>query len=382
LFYRGEIFVSYKMNGQLAQFFPFLLGLLCVACPKANFSGNKPVATATSDQPSGTVNETNETTGSTFPKNPDGSVTGSIKNNIPVNVTKPKNPSKECATDNYRALRIVFVIDNSGSMSPPPNLKPTDAQYTSGSDPALEKKTVRGANEKATNRQEAIYKIILNSLEKDDAAKKQNPEFIGTDIALAYFPKNANEDVAVSLAGSPPLSAAAMTPISGISNKAQFLESLWNLLSFTHQGQGRTPYLAALKEGKLLLKDSKKADDTRRDLFVFLTDGLPSDESPSLVRKAKDDLKDLDIVYLRLYDQKSGGDSTFKAGLKEGFLSSSILWARKPNNPDKYSSSEFEKYWKDLIAIPEYLTKNIIQVENSSAIQSSLGNIIGQFQKC
>jgi hypothetical protein len=344
-------------------------------CPKSNFSGGKPVQKPPSvASPSIPVPpEPDE------PQPPAVVTTGSVVPTDPK-VSPPTEPTKECFGE-HRALRIAFLVDNSASMSPSKNLSPGAKGYTSGTDPALAALSSRMKQERMTKRQDAIYKIVSDTLEKDAAAKAGNSIFVGSEIGMSYFPKNSFEDVAVRVSERPPLNLR-MNNLLNVSNKIEFLNQFWNTLDFTHVGDGRTPYLAALREAKELLKNGKSSSDTRRDMLVFLTDGLPSDESPSLVKAAKTELVDTDVVYLRLFDSAIANDDAFKVSIREAFLDENVKWGRKQDNVDKYTVQDFERYWSDLLAIPEAISSYKVAVSNTEQIKSTLGQIVNSYQKC
>jgi hypothetical protein len=314
-----------------------------------------------------------------------------------ANLQRPaKNPSVECGRT-HKAVRLALVVDTSLSMGastcasgplvPTRNPDGSSILELTGSDPARIGTTVRGKSECYTDRQNAVYSIIKRTADRDAEALKVNPTFIGSEVGIAHFPSGANGTASNTygkISENAPLKKA-MTNLSGEVINETFLNGVWGLLDKTHQmfSQG-TPYLAAISAGKDLLKTGRDPNDPRRDLLLLITDGLPTDQRPSLVKAARAELSDVDLIFVYMFDPlvaEAVRNEEARSKLKEAF-DGQFAWARNPGNTDGYGIGDFEKYWQDLIKLPAEIYTARVDVNEPGRLTQQLEKILEVVQKC
>jgi hypothetical protein len=95
-----------RIDVKVYTLFAPLVYVAFLGCPKSNFSGGKPIAKPTS-APSPAA-----------PPPPEVDTVGGVSPSVaPPKVMDPIKPNEECFGREHRALRIAFIVDNSGSMS-------------------------------------------------------------------------------------------------------------------------------------------------------------------------------------------------------------------------------------------------------------------------
>lgn len=301
--------------------------------------------------------------------------------------------------DDFRPLRVAFIVDNTGSN----NAKPTEVQREPnyvGSDPV---KTFDDAkyllkNDKSlseidtgniyTYRQNAVYKSIKKLQAAGIAARKSNPKYEGIDVGLAHFPKATSaapleEEMKdpVFYFGSNTGLPTKMTDVSQIAESATFNKQIWDTLKFTHSTNGMTPYVTAFSAAQDLLIAEKKADDKRQGLMIIVTDGLPTDRAPSAIKAARKALgSQTRVVLMSIYGSDSIDDETqnkaAKTSLEELFKSESFKWGQEEH-------SSFKSYWDALLAIPNSneVRDDFIKV-NSSKLNESIDGVLDRYLNC
>ena len=313
----------------------------------------------------------------------------------------------EVCSDSHKAARLYFIVDNSNSHG----YVVAGQEQRSGTDPARLAVSVRGISEMKTFRQEALYTIIKRTIELDTAAKKSAPEFLGTELGVSYFPRYRGDgnpstryqgeldDLGqyVNVTGSDGTAASVfpsrMTDLSSLkadfSAGAQFGNDLWAGFSFTHSPGGSTPYATGLRAAveNLKLNDPSRRADPRENIVIMLTDGLPTDETPSAIQSLRTQLGAATKVFIvSVYDPAEDPaltNSPFFNNLKQAFLGAAN-WATKPENPDRYSKTNegFSQYWGDLLAAPGKIANQIIKVSDASKLGAEVDKILQATTTC
>jgi hypothetical protein len=128
-------------------------------------------------------------------------------------------------------------------------------------------------------------------------------------------------------------------------------------------------------------------EDPRENIVLFLTDGLPTDETPSRILTLREQLGPKTKVYiLAMYDGNEDPtllQSPLYLNLKAAFLGKQS-WATKADNPDKYSKTDagFERYWADLIAAPNTIADKVLRVANAADLSSEVDAILKATTTC
>jgi hypothetical protein len=313
----------------------------------------------------------------------------------------------EVCSDSHKAARLYFVVDNSNSHG----YVVPGQELRSGTDPARLALSVRGVSELKTFRQEALYTIIKRTIELDVAAKKSTPEFLGTELGVSYFPRYRGDgnpstryqgeldDLGqyVNVTGSDGTAASVfpsrMTDLSSLradfAAGSKFADDLWGGFAFTHTPGGSTPYATGLRAAVENLQpgSAARASDPRENIVIMLTDGLPTDETPSAIQAFKTQLGAATKVFIvSVYDPAEDPaltDSPFFNNLKQAFLGSAN-WATKPGNPDRYSKTNegFSQYWGDLLAAPGKIANQIIKVSDASKLGAEVDKILQATTTC
>jgi hypothetical protein len=346
------------------------------ACKKTLFGGGKPTPIQEPDPQAEPV----ATQGTVNVPSPNETDT--------LGTSKPINPKVECA-GNYRGIRMAIVIDTSHSMGASlcnsPSLAPGGGQELNGSDPARVGASIRGQNECFTDRQNAAWHIVTRTAARDREGEKTNSTFMGSAVGIAHFPAGTSDVLAetyAKISGEPPLNSA-MTSLSGVTADEAFKNALWTSLGRTQNITGNTPYLAALSAGRDLLKTGRDPNDPRRDVLFLITDGLPSDQRPSQVLARRKEIKDVDVVYLYMFDpgvDEAARQESAKSALRNAF--EKLDWARRPGNTDGYGLGDFEKYWADLKALPAKIATARIDVTKPADLVSKIDGVLGIVQSC
>jgi hypothetical protein len=352
-----------------------VLALVASACTKTSFGGTK----TTNPEPVAQPTTTPVKGGEPSPNEGDA-----------LKKPTPTKPVVECS-GNYRGVRMAIVIDTSSSMG-----KSTCAGGATqtqqgtleldGSDPARVGTSIRGKGECFTDRQNGAWHIITRTAERDIAGEKANKTFMGSAVGVAHFPAGdssiALSETYAKVSGDAPLKGQ-MTSLTGVTYDDAFKDSLWSLLARTHVITGVTPYHAALAAGRDLLKTGRDPNDPRRDVLFVITDGLPTDQRPSQVVKMREEIKDVDVVYLYMFDpnvDEAKRQAVAKDTLRDAFLNKG--WARQPGASDGYGAGDFEKYWADLIALPAKIATTRINVTQPSELVPKIDAVLTAVQSC
>lgn len=355
----------------------FLIGgfaLACCACTRTSFSADKtppPLPTQIPTAPP------NVTTGRTTTGSP--------------NEIDAQARQKICA-GKHKALRVAFIVDNSESHGFKDGVVQDPAQGNlAGTDPVINKPSPRGQSEPHTDRQSALFEVINRMAALDQESLKKNPQFIGSEVGIAYFPggpayNDIEKSIKVSGVGASVL-PKAMTNLKEVQADDAFKLGLWNDLKFTHYPIGVTPYLTGLTAARDLLKSTRQADDPREDIIIFLTDGLPTDERPSRVVEMRQSVASTKVYILSVFKPKNDivlQNSDARASLKSAFENDSpnYMWARKPQNTDGYQKNEFERYWNTLLALPRQISDKTVEFEGSANLKPEIDKILGVEQVC
>ncbi len=314
----------------------------------------------------------------------------------------PAGPTTEVCTGSHKAARLYFVVDNSNSHG---YVIPGQAERE-GTDPARVTTTVRGRDEARTYRQEALYTIVKRTIELDRGAKETNPEFLGTSLGISYFPKyqgdgnpantypgelaDLSQYVAVTGASGTGASVfpETLTDLSTLNLTPELDDALWNSFAFTHNAGGSTPYATGLQAAVDQFTSAARPEGDARESFVlFLTDGLPTDETPSRVRELRNQMgTDTKLIIISVYDPNEDPqltNSPLYRNLKAAFLGA-VSWATKPGNPDVFPKTEagFDTYWNQLIALPGEISDQTVRVPDAAQLQQEIDKILQVVQNC
>lgn len=346
----------------------FLMMMILTACAEeADFSGDA----GTSD-----IKTPNSADGST----PNDEPLPSGADPLPGAEDIPQN-----CTDQHRALRIAFVVDNSGSMSCKPGTVKTSTQDVCGTDPIKENSPHGGVG--FTDRQNAIFSAITRTIARDNATRKINAEFVGSSFGISSFPRDGKSmdglNNSVYHSGTGAVLPEILTNTSAMGETSAFQDSLWNLMSFTHLPEGPTPYSTAIKGAKKLL-ENRDPLDKRSDVVMLITDGLPTDDKPSDVIRAREELgKDVTLIILSLYQPGKSRDeqnAPAKSTLEKAWNEPTIQWGHKPGNNDGFA--DFQSYWQALIDLPGKVADNVVEINGSDNLDATMDQVLGSVQTC
>lgn len=304
----------------------------------------------------------------------------------------PANPPLCGGT--HKAARIYFVVDNSNS-----HFYLSEDGLPQGTDPAINAPSIRGRTEVHTFRQEALYRAVKRTIELDQQAKKLNPDFPGTLFGASYFPlhtgtgqpsdHSTREELAqyVKVTGNGGFFPTHLTDLSSLSVDESNDDELWNTFNFTNKAGGNTPYATGLRAIKENFLPALEEGGDRENIVIFMTDGLPTDPSPSEVRRLRQEIGEgVRLFYISFYSSEDSElrNSGLYQKLREAFLSDSIRWGSEPGNPEGYVQTEqsFERYWQDLLALPQQIADETIQLESALELDGEIDRILSAVQRC
>lgn len=277
-----------------------------------------------------------------------------------------------------------------------------------GTDPARLAVSVRGREEWRTYRQEALFTIIRRAVELDRMALEAQPDFLGSELGMAYFPKYSGrgnpeidpgtlEDLAryVNVTGQggtgESIFAKRMTALRDLKGdlgaSEALSDALWNAFAFTQTPGGSTPYATGLRAAIENFLPGVDDSDPRENLILFLTDGLPTDETPSAIKSLRSQLgSQVKLVVVSMYDPNEDPEldnSPLYQNLKRAFLGTQE-WATKASNADKYPKTPegFVSYWSDLVATPKAIADQIVRVPKASDLTSTIESVITSTTTC
>lgn len=310
-------------------------------------------------------------------------------------VPPPLPPCK----DESRAIRIALVVDNTGSNSclskDNPGVDPINIpngiqdpnKGLCGTDPVRAGGPPLANGRGFTQRQNAIYETVLRIIDMDAKARESNPAFQGSEIGLSSFPFDRTLDglgKSVFHSGQGNVFPQLMTNTKDMQPTEEFKNNLWALLHFTHMPQGMTPYATGIEGGKHLLSTGRSPTESRPELVLFITDGLPTDQQPSRVKAAKDALgPDVPLIVLSVFEKGKDVEkqnAPAKASLKGYWDSSDFLWGHNPAGNDGFP--DFEAYWRALTGTPKAVATQYIEIQGAENLQSALDKVLGAFKSC
>lgn len=290
--------------------------------------------------------------------------------------------------DAYRAARIVFVIDNTESNGAKPGVigfdqKGTDEVKSFSNRPRLldaPEMKIFAQQDRYTHRQLAVYQSIVRLRQAAVAARSKNPDFEGIDVGVAHFPASAKDlSNAVFHHGEKTGLPFPMTELSSINGNEEWNRKIWDMLSFTHESAGITPYITAYNAAKELLLSprNRKSKDNRPMFMMFITDGLPTDSKPQDIIAARRELgKETTVKLLSIYRQKED-DLEQNAAAKETL--------KKLYTEHKFGRdfSDFEDYWNAMKKIPnsKEVSDSYTQI-NTARVSDSLLSHLEQILSC
>jgi hypothetical protein len=292
---------------------------------------------------------------------------------------------KSVCVNGHRALRVAFLVDNTGSNSCTPGKLQTDANNLCGTDPVKPDSPIPGGGS-YTDRQNAVFQTIVTLVAKDQAARAANASFEGSEVGLLSFPSGISVDELSKskfYTGIAAVFPKKMTNIlADVRVDEDFKMRLWELLQFTHNPIGMTPYKTALEGGEQLLIEGRNPADTRQDLAILITDGLPNDVQPSLVKAALANLKNVDLVIFSVYQKgldMESQNAVAKNALRD-LWSGSFQWGHASGKSDDFAS--FDDYWAGLLKVPNEIANKVVEVHGSDNLKTAVEELLGSYQQC
>jgi hypothetical protein len=302
----------------------------------------------------------------------------------PKNPVPTKPPPVKCEPQTKRKpIRIVFVVDNSGSNGRKDGASPAKNE-THLTDPVKLGATPFDSNGRYTYRQKALFELIQEAQKLDREALVENSQFPGTEVGVVSFPLSNAEPTRYQIQSQQMGFAKPMINLKNMPFNSASTRQLWDAFNFTHFPQGMTPYKVGLEGAKELFR-AKDVTLAKEDHIIFISDGLPTDERPSTVRAVRAALSFAHFHLLNFRVLSNGQDtseSTHYDGLKEMFFGTA-MWARKPGNNDGYSGdlNGYSRYWFDLKGLPNELSQSqaTVSVED---LKKTLSGLMSQIQSC
>lgn len=360
-----------------------LLGLSVSACTEAKFSGANPsralatptgtqsaTATAVAESPSDPAetpaagSEQNPEEGGSESNEP--SVSPAPSTSTPESVTT----ATEVATNTDPAVtppvcqnqtrsigaQIAFLIDNSQSN------EATDCPFPAATGSKNSSGRPLYRCELATNREKAVlaafdYLQQLAAKESDNAAALSS-------VAVTSFPATEFEGYKLQSDWRKVVSEQR--------------GELANILRFTRQPLGQTPYGEALAGAQAVF--SRAAADQRGKMAILITDGLPTDRNPSVVQAKAEALRQSGVKVVTVYVTGSGERQQRYADHRS-LLSKfeSIYQTSKQHWYDTGSYSSFDQYLTAILGLAQGISKNeVVEVADASALAKTLQSIISQ----
>lgn len=364
--------------------FPLYLAAACGA--KTQFSNNtaKPV-------PPGSPGPTTQSAGAEGVGKKDETPNTATGEGIDK-LLKPASP--ETCSEEFRALRVAFVVDNTESNSCSPGQVQDLSGYTckdgskhsgeySGTDPI--KSNHSNGRGHYTERQNAVYESVLSIMDHDAKAIAKDPNFPGSAVGVVSFPEGQIVDDSldryVKQSGKGPL-PKLMTNLKGIASDDVFKNSLWDMLKFTHNPVGMTPYNVAFRGAKELLMD-KQAGDSRPEIVFFITDGLPTDSMPSKIVEARKSLGSTPVIFFNIYSPGASSEAQngpAKNSLQELWNSAKFSWGHEASGNDNFPN--FDAFWTRLQSIQKEVGNTIIEVRDPKTLKLEIDKALGVLQVC
>lgn len=296
-----------------------------------------------------------------------------------------ESPSKTlCTYEDYEPLNLVIVVDNTASNSCTPGVAQDASKGLCGTDPI--QTSGRFSVSPYTHRQKSLHWLVTSLVEEELQLKKSHADFVGSNVGIISFPKGADEEslgYSVTHSGAGGVLPNALTNTLSLSLNTTFREKLWDLLKFTHHPAGLTPYSTALK-GALRLFENVALDDNRKNAILFISDGLPTDERPSQVRALKRELGRTPIVLVSIYEAGKNSDdqNAYARETLRKLWDDERQWGHKEGDNDGYEPGDFEKYWNDLVALPEEISDETFTAEGSVGLSEKLLTAVNGLRGC
>lgn len=299
---------------------------------------------------------------------------------------KVAHPPTEACKGVEEPIRLAIVVDNTGSNNCTPGKPQNPAKGLCGTDP-IKPNAPTGDKGGYTDRQFAIWSLVTKIVKEENKRTKEDKQFLGSDIGLVSFPRGASEEAVqqnVFHSGDGGVLPKLMSNVTTIQDLDRFQKDFWSLLRFTHYPDGLTMYRTALLGALRLLGAERRDDDKRKSAVIFITDGLPTDERPSLVKETREKFKDTTLVTLSLYEPGTSLEeqsNPAKATLQT-LWNSERKWAHRPGESDGYKDNEFERYWADLGKLPGEISDAVIPVEGSENLSEKLEDALSIVSGC
>jgi hypothetical protein len=247
--------------------------------------------------------------------------------------TATRNPGVCESGEEYVGANFIFAIDNSGSM------RETDCPSGNPDDCGI------------TERENALLKTfdVLTEATKDS-------EFKDKTVSSFSVAKFTPADRKLTLAETETFSTTFET-------LPENRDLLAETLTFARRPKGATPYSYALQLGQTFLDDPALANHDQ-NILVLVTDGEPTDQSPSQVRELASQI-DARIVTIRINHQKLTADERQQRH-REIIAENYGSWAT-----DAYP--DVQAYADDLLALPaDISTEPVIEIASVDDLETKL----------
>lgn len=287
-----------------------------------------------------------------------------------------------CFGGEHRSARIAFVVDNSGSNNRTPGViqSPAPGSFYEGTDatrvsPAVPEDTGDGY----TFRQLSLFTLIRSLSDLNLTLRSQYEGWPGIEVGIASFPKSFSDLSSLDLvSGQSEALPALMTNLSTTVQTPERAAALWSDLRFTHFPEGMTPYHTALRNGKELLKSTRVLGDSRKDVIVLITDGLPTDQNPEAILALRESMPDTEVHLVSIYKKLTKEEedaSELKKSLEELYNDDAYQWGRD-------SFATFDEYWAALQGVPDKISTKSYRILSATELHGVLDLIARDILDC
>lgn len=257
-----------------------------------------------------------------------------------VSPRAPKAPSCQPG-EAFVGANFMFMIDNSGSM------KLTDCPKSTDNENRCTK----------TEREQAIMKSFDTLLQAASTNASQDPGQ-GSPLSTVSIAKFTPED---RYFGLDEFEEPVFFTVETLPENRQLLQ---DRLQFTRQPKGDTPYLNALQLGQRFL-DSGALHPDQDHYLILITDGEPTDRSPSAVRQAAAAL-DAKILTMRIRNPLESEAEDRRAFHRRIIEEEYSDWATDPYN-------NLDQYVDDLLKLaPDISNEPVIALSNAAELETEI----------
>ena len=234
----------------------------------------------------------------------------------------------------YTGANFLFLVDNSGSM--------TQTDCPSGND--------KDCGE--TNREKAILSAF-DSLTEAYVSSGEEDRAVSSVAVAKFTPDNRNQ----------PFSELSPDSYVSVESYPENRNILQNGLQFTRQPRGDTPYLNALLWGEKFLTEEGSLTD-RKNVLVLVTDGEPTDKSPSAVLE-KAQAIDAPLITIRVNQEGLSPEQRREAHYN-------IISNQYSDWPTETYDS-LHLYVDDLMALPQQISsRDVIEISSVQDLEDRI----------